>query len=173
MSSDGEIPLGYPTSPDDCAHYGGQYLTGAPEVEVPPEVAVSEEYAGECIFNSRQAKMRAEILYLLFSPKIDRVDDPEALSIRIVRDKEIYFKFLQSEASTVYGNTGYWRGMRENNVEFEVVFFNQEDGNLRTRLIEVLEEYNDSFVGEILLYVDVVDLEDTTLEIEDDYPHNM
>lgn len=173
MRPRGEISLRYPVSPDTCAHYGGDYITDVESVEVPPEVAVSEEYAGDCIFASYAAKLRAEILYLLFSPTIDRVDDPEALSIRIVEDKVNQFKFLQSEAATVYGNTGYWRGLEENNAEFEVVFFNQEDGNLRTRLIEVLEEYNEEFVGEILLYVDVVDLEDTTLEIPFDYPHNL
>jgi len=168
-----ELVFPYDINPSDCERFGGSHVKDADTVTENPEIAVEEDFAGACVFESRANFLRAKILYLLFSPNIDRVDDPEALSIRIQNPKSEDFDFLKSEATTVYGNTGYWRGLVEENTEHEVVFFDQADESVGQELLDTLSTYNEEVVGETVLYVDIVDLDSTSLEPPFDYPHNL
>lgn len=168
-------PLTFPyeISPQDCKKFGGQHKKDADAVAKDPKVAVREDYAGECVFDNEQVFLRSKILYLMFSPNVARVRDPEALTIRIQNPKSIYFDFLKAEATTLYGNTGYWRGFIEGNTEHEVLFFDSANDSVSPELLETLAEYNDKYVGETVLYTDIIEVDQTSLDRPDDYPHNL
>jgi hypothetical protein len=187
----------YPISQEAAEFYGGTWSSTADDLNPPERVDIEGDIAGEATFFDRATLYRAEIAFLLFSPKIARVDDPEVLAIQLLRTKAQYFDFLKNEAHTRFGTTGYWAGgldweaeqppgNQPTNVRMEVLYFDQDpdeagggggeswevpDGNLDGIIQEKLAAYNDVAVGEDVLYTEFTDLEEASLNPSGFYPH--
>jgi hypothetical protein len=89
-------------------------------------------------------------------------NNPEVLSIVVLRSKKQHFAFLKGK--TRWNVVGDWEGYpNEQNVQLDIQFKDTNDDRIGRELIELFKAYNKKVVGEDLLYVRTVPVEETTL----------
>lgn len=94
--------------------------------------------------------------------KPDQVDK-EVLSIVILRDKANYLDFLKG--FTKIDVEGTWKNYpNEKNFQYDVEFLDSKDEYYGNRLMQLFNELNDNEIGEDVLYVRTVPVEESTLK---------
>lgn len=133
------------------------------------KVRTSDVYSG---YEKRNVKtktkmtpteIKGRINTLIYDPpKSMNANSPEVLSIVVLRSKKHYFNFLKGK--TRWNVVGDWEGYpNEENVQLDVQFKDTIDDRIGKELIRLFKAYNKEVVGEELLYVRTVPVEETTL----------
>ena len=112
-------------------------------------------------FNQQRIMIQNKINKLLYIDAKDKTDN-ELLSVVLLGSKAKHFDFLKGK--TRWSAIGDWEGFPdEQNVVMQVQCKDSKTEKYGVQLMKLLDDYNESVVGEKLLYARMQAIEESTL----------